>query len=214
MSKEKDIKIEWLRPKDLIPYDRNPRKNDAAIKEVAKSISAHGFNQPILVNQDLVICVGHTRCEAAKSLGLKLVPVVKREMTEEQFISYNIADNKTGELAEWDDDLLKENIEALITTSGPIEIPGFTDKELMSILGDLEEEGDEGIQDKKSGSKKGSSESTKLVYYCTVKEALEIDTKLDAIMKEKGFDNQVQAILFALKSFKGAPKTKTVKRRG
>ena len=69
------MKIE-LRPIDAIkPYDRNPRKNDQAVEAVATSIREFGFRQPIVVDKDGVIIVGHTRWKAAKQLGLKRAPV-------------------------------------------------------------------------------------------------------------------------------------------
>ena len=59
----------------LVPYARNPRHNTAAIDAVKASIAEFGFRQPIVVDEKLVVIVGHTRLEAAKQLGLKTVPV-------------------------------------------------------------------------------------------------------------------------------------------
>lgn len=59
----------------LVPYARNPRNNTAAIDAVKASIAEFGFRQPIVVDEKLVVIVGHTRLEAAKALGLKMVPV-------------------------------------------------------------------------------------------------------------------------------------------
>lgn len=93
---------------DVKPYENNPRINDDAVEATANSIKEFGFQQPIVVDKDNVIIVGHTRLRAAKKLGLKQVPVVTADnLTDEQVRAYRLADNKTGELADWDEDLLK-----------------------------------------------------------------------------------------------------------
>lgn len=92
---------------DIKPYENNPRNNDDAVDAVANSIKDFGWQQPIVVDKNLVIIVGHTRYKAAKKLRLKQVPVVIADkLTEEQVKAYRLADNKSGELATWDDDLL------------------------------------------------------------------------------------------------------------
>lgn len=92
------------------PYKNNPRDNSEAIGEVAKSIKAYGFQQPIVVDKDGIIVVGHTRYEAAKSLGLKTIPVVwASNLSEQQVKGYRLADNKTNDYSVWDNKkLLKE----------------------------------------------------------------------------------------------------------
>ncbi len=88
---------------EIKPYDNNPRDNDAAVDAVAASIKEFGFRAPIIVDADFVIIVGHTRWKAAKKLGLDRVPVhIATELTPAQAKAYRIADNKTGELADWD----------------------------------------------------------------------------------------------------------------
>lgn len=92
------------------PYENNPRDNSNTVDEVAKSIKAYGFQQPIVVDKDGIIIVGHTRYEAAKSLGLKTVPVVcAKNLSEQQVKGYRLADNKTSDYSVWDNKkLLKE----------------------------------------------------------------------------------------------------------
>lgn len=86
----------------LKPYPNNPRKNEHAIEPVANSIREFGFKQPIVIDTDNTIIAGHTRLLAAKELGLTEVPViVADDLTPEQVKAYRLADNKTGELAEW-----------------------------------------------------------------------------------------------------------------
>lgn len=87
----------------IIPYENNPRNNENAVEAVANSIKEFGFNQPIAVDKNGIIVVGHTRYKAAEKLGIKEVPVVVLDdLTDEQIKAYRIADNSTNELAEWD----------------------------------------------------------------------------------------------------------------
>lgn len=97
--------------KDIKPYDKNPRKNDNAVEQVANSIASFGFKVPIVIDKDNVIVCGHTRYKAAKKIGLKAVPcVVADDLTEEQIKAYRLADNKVSEKSEWDFDLLGEEL--------------------------------------------------------------------------------------------------------
>src|SRR5262249_59708224 len=95
-----------LRPLASIkPYEKNPRMNDAAVDAVAASIRSFGFRQPVVVDEQDVIIVGHTRYKAALKLGLAEVPVhVARGLTPEQARAYRIADNQTATLSQWDED--------------------------------------------------------------------------------------------------------------
>lgn len=120
----------------LTPYKKNPRKNDAAVPATMESIRRYGFRQPIVVDKDGVIVAGHTRYRAALKLGLKTVPVVVADdLTPEQIRAYRLADNKVGELAEWDETLLAE--ELLLIDEEPMELFGFEDVDLN--LGDDED---------------------------------------------------------------------------
>ena len=100
--------------KDIKPYEKNPRKNDSAVDAVANSISEFGFRVPVVIDKDNVIVCGHTRYKAAKKLGLDKVPcVVASDLTDEQIKAYRLADNKVSELAEWDIDLLGEELDGI-----------------------------------------------------------------------------------------------------
>lgn len=100
--------------KDLIPYEKNPRFNDEAVKYVANSIKEFGFKVPIIVDKNNVIVAGHTRYKACKELGIKNVPVIiADDLNEEQIKAFRLADNKVSEKAEWDLDLLGEELEDL-----------------------------------------------------------------------------------------------------
>ena len=99
---------------DVHPYENNPRNNAAAVKPVANSIKEFGWQQPIVVDKDGVIIVGHTRYKAAKMLKLKEVPVVVADnLTPDQVKAYRVADNSTGEVAVWDIPLLTAEIQGL-----------------------------------------------------------------------------------------------------
>lgn len=101
---------------DIKPYENNPRQNDEAVKAVAVSIAEFGWKQPIVVDADGVIIVGHTRLKAAQRLGLATAPVVVADdLTPEQTAAYRLADNKTAELAEWDMDKLALELDGLAT---------------------------------------------------------------------------------------------------
>lgn len=97
---------------EVIPYIGNPRDNDGAVDAVAKSIKEFGFKQPIVVDKNNVVIVGHTRLKAAEKLGMKKVPViVATDLTDEQIKAYRLADNKTNEIANWDIPLLNAELE-------------------------------------------------------------------------------------------------------
>lgn len=136
--------IVMLSTSEIKPYDRNPRKNDQAVDAVAKSIQSYGFKQPILVDRDNVIICGHTRWKAAKRLRIQKVPCCYADdLTPEQVREYRIADNSTGEVAEWDLPLLKLELD---------DLPGFDadsfglDLSWLNETGE-EEEPDEAVDD-------------------------------------------------------------------
>lgn len=106
-----DTKIVMLSINDVKPYEKNPRRNDEAVKYVANSIKEFGWKQPIVVDRNNVIVAGHTRWKAAQQLGLKDVPcVIADDLTDEQVKAFRLADNKVGEIAKWDDALLNEEL--------------------------------------------------------------------------------------------------------
>ncbi len=108
--------MEFIKVKlsDIKPYENNPRRNDQAVEAVAESIRQCGYIAPIIVDEDNVILAGHTRYKALKKLGRKEAEcVVKAGLTEEQKRKYRLLDNKTNEFAEWDFDLLADELEGL-----------------------------------------------------------------------------------------------------
>lgn len=88
---------------DIRPYWRNPRRiPDEAVAAVAESIQRYGYQQPIVVDPDGVIIVGHTRHAALKKLGVEKVPVYVAHLSEEKAKEYRLVDNRTGEMSGWD----------------------------------------------------------------------------------------------------------------
>ena len=119
----------------LIPYDKNPRLNDDAVEAVARSIQEFGFRQPIVVDEECVIIIGHTRLKAARKLGLTEVPVhVARGLSPEKIKALRIADNKTAEIAEWNLELLPIELAELQGMDFDLGLLGFDQDELAKLL--------------------------------------------------------------------------------
>ena len=93
---------------------KNPRKNDSAVDTVAKSIEKYGFKNPLIIDENNVVWCGNTRLKASKKLGLKEVPcIVASDLTEEQIRELALIDNKSSEIADWDYDLLGDELSEL-----------------------------------------------------------------------------------------------------
>lgn len=105
------MQIEYIKTKDLIPYANNPRINDDAARGVAQSIKDYGFRIPVIIDKNNVIVCGHTRLKAANLLGLEEIPCIRADdLSDEQIKAFRIVDNKTSELASWDEEKLKLEI--------------------------------------------------------------------------------------------------------
>jgi DNA modification methylase len=129
------MKIELRKLSDIKPYPGNPRQNDAAVEAVAASIKEFGFRQPIVVDTEGVIIVGHTRYKAAQKLGLQKVPVhVAKDLTPAQIKAYRIADNKTADLAVWDYELLPIELSELKGMEFDLSLLGFSEDDLAKLL--------------------------------------------------------------------------------
>lgn len=112
---------------EIQPYDKNPRKNDAAVKYVAESIKQFGFKVPIVIDKNGIIVAGHTRYKAAKKLKMKTVPcIIADDLTDEQIKAFRLADNKVSEKAEWDFDLLAAEMDDLFDFD--MSVFGFDDE--------------------------------------------------------------------------------------
>ena len=130
------MKIETADINTIKPYENNPRKlKDSAIEKVAMSLKEYGFRQPIVVDKDRIIVVGHTRYRASKKLGFKEVPItIADNLTPEQINAYRIADNRTAEESEWDNELLKMEIKDLEAKDFKLDLLGFNEDQLNDIL--------------------------------------------------------------------------------
>lgn len=128
MDKPESRTIE-VRVKDLVPYDRNPRRNDGAVEVVKNSLRKFGYVSRIVVAEDMTIVAGHTRLKAMMELGWqeKVIEVTQYLADADTVRAFRIADNSTGQVAEWDYELLEEEIE---------ELDGFEFEDFGFILSD------------------------------------------------------------------------------
>lgn len=108
------MNIVYKKLDEIRPYENNPRYNDNAVEFVANSIKEFGFKVPIVIDKDGVIVAGHTRYKASLELNLKEVPcIIADDLTDEQIKAYRLADNKVSEKAEWNFELLDEELQDL-----------------------------------------------------------------------------------------------------
>jgi DNA modification methylase len=129
------MQVELRAITSIRPYENNPRVNDSAVDAVAASIKEFGFRQPIVVDEDGVIVVGHTRYKAALKLGMDNVPVhVARGLTLAQLKAYRIADNQTATLSQWDQDRLPLELAELQGMDYDLSFTGFSADELLDLL--------------------------------------------------------------------------------
>lgn len=114
------------------PYENNPRINDDAVEPVANSIKAFGFQQPLVLDKNNVIIVGHTRYKAAKLIGLDKVPcIIADDLTDEQAKAYRLADNKVADIAEWDVEKLENEMNEITNIDmSQFKFPDINDEEI------------------------------------------------------------------------------------
>ena len=99
---------------EIVPYENNPRNNGKAVKPVAESIKKFGFKVPVILDKNNVIIAGHTRVMAARLLDMEEVPcIMADDLTPEQVKAFRLADNKTAEIAEWDEEKLFEELKGI-----------------------------------------------------------------------------------------------------
>jgi ParB family transcriptional regulator, chromosome partitioning protein len=174
---------EWVDPKVLRPWKRNPRKNDDAVDRVAASIQRFGFGSPLvarLANREVVS--GHTRLKAALKLGLQRIPVRFVDLSEADAHALAIADNRLSEFAEWDDELLAEEREHL-------------DDDIAALLDDVAQDED-GSREPMSVEAVDVSELTEATFWMTVRGPLpkqpDAIEKLRAALQSLGPDIEVE----------------------
>jgi len=131
---EKIIEMELEK---LIPYARNPRKNDHAVDRIASAIREFGFKVPVIAKSDGTIVDGHLRLKAAQKLGMEAVPVLLADdLNDAQIKAFRLSVNKMAELAEWDDELLHLELDELRELDFDLELTGFDQKELDDLFAD------------------------------------------------------------------------------
>ena len=137
------MEIVNIKTDKLIPYVNNPRNNEDAVEKVMASIQEFGFKVPLVIDKNNVVVTGHTRLKAAKRLGIDEVPcVVADDLSDAQIKAFRIADNKVSEYAEWDEELLKielEQLEEMNFNLDDLSID-YSDFDLEIDLEDMEEE--------------------------------------------------------------------------
>jgi DNA modification methylase len=140
MAKKKKESIgEYVDIDSLVEWEHNPRINTEAVSKVARSIERFGFASPVIAREeDSMVIAGHTRIAAARSLGLQTVPVryMKLSRTEAELLA--IADNKLGEISDWNEDMLKDILAAL--PENDLDDIGFSQDELDSLLENIDTE--------------------------------------------------------------------------
>lgn len=105
-----EAEIVTLNINQIKPYWRNPRVNEQSVEAVAESIRQYGYNQFLVVDKNNVIIVGHTRFKALNRLGYTEIRCIVAHLSPQKAKQYRIADNKTAELATWDDALLIQEL--------------------------------------------------------------------------------------------------------
>ena len=120
---------------EIKPYKDNPREiSQEAVKKVKNSISEFGNNQPIVVDQNNVIVVGHTRWKALKQLNKTKAFVIKKEFDKNKAVAYRIMDNRSGAESKWDKQLLMSELQVLKDDKFDLDLTGFDALELKDIM--------------------------------------------------------------------------------
>jgi DNA modification methylase len=134
------LAIQYWPPERLIEYARNPRRNDDVVDQMCAAIREFGFRIPIVARSDGVIVDGHLRLKAARRLQLETVPVVLADdLSETQIKAFRILANRSANWAEWDDELLRLELDELLQADFDLELTGFGEDELERLLaGDLD----------------------------------------------------------------------------
>lgn len=145
MAGEYGLRTERRRLNEIFPAEYNPRKDlqpgDEEWKNIARSLSAFGYVDPIIINQDGTIIGGHQRAKVLQAMGHEEVDVVVVDLEKNDEMALNVALNKIG--GQWDMDKLKETLQDIDTSSLDIKVTGFTDGEVELMLGDLGRDHDE-----------------------------------------------------------------------
>jgi hypothetical protein len=139
------MQIQMFSTDKLIPYHRNPRKNDHAVQRMMEAIREYGFKIPILARSNGEVCDGHLRLKAAQKLGLPEVPVILcDEWSEAQVKAFRLLVNRSASWATWNDDFVALEIKDLKALDYNLDLTGFDSKEIdQFVFQDKNEDSDE-----------------------------------------------------------------------
>ena len=179
--------IKKVKVSDLIPYANNSRTHsDEQVLQIASSIKEFGFLNPVIIDADNGIIAGHGRVMAANKLGIKELPCVDAShLSEAQRKAYVIADNKIALNSEWDNELLRIELNVLDEMGFDLDLTGFSADELAQLSNDLE------IEEEKQSDGESYSEAYSIVIDCIDEEEQEA---LYNEFKSRGLRCQVQSL--------------------
>ena len=181
----------------ILLYINNPRKN-LNIDKVASSIKEFGFQQPIVVDKDYTIIVGHTRFEAAKKLGLTEVPVQVADLTENQAKAYRIADNRLNQDASWDTKLLNLEFNDLLSKNFNLDTLGFSNDELDNLLLKTDEESDIDLNENIEVQEERINDIKMVQLFFNPENDILFREAIEKIYKRDNIDNISDAVLKAV----------------
>ena len=192
------MNIEEIDLDKIIPYKNNPREiSKEAVEKVKNSIKEYGNNQPIVIDQNNIIVVGHTRYKALKQLNKKTAFVVKKNFEKNQAIAYRIMDNRSGEESKWSNKLLKEELKLLSDEKFNLDLTGFDNTEIDSFLF-KEEPLDTDIED---ADYDGSINDVKMIQvFFNPEDEEKFKQAIDIISKNNNVNNISDAVLIAVKN--------------
>ena len=192
------MEIKEIEIDKIIPYINNPRKN-LNIDKVASSIKEFGFQQPIVIDKDFTIIVGHTRFEAAKKLGITKVPVQIADLSETQARAYRIADNRLNQDASWDTKLLNIEFNDLLSKDYNLDSLGFTTDELDTLFLKSSEDADiglnENIEEDLDLTQDTVSDVKMIQLFFNAENESKFREAINKISKENNIDNISDAVL-------------------
>lgn len=135
-----DLHIEQWPMEKLRPYERNPRKNDHVVGKMVDALRQFGFRVPLLAKSDGELIDGHLRYKAALAMGLAAVPVIPADdLTDAQIRAFRILINRSATWADWDEELLLQELRALKALDVDLAVTGFEDRELDELLMEMVE---------------------------------------------------------------------------
>jgi len=191
------MQIELVETNKLLPYINNPRKN-LNIDKVASSIKEFGFQQPIVVDKNYTIIVGHTRFEAAKKLGIEKVPVQIADLNENQAKAYRIADNRLNQDANWDTKLLNLEFNDLLSKNFNLDSLGFSNDELDNLLLKTDEESDIDLNEDIEVQEERINDIKMVQLFFNPENETLFRQAIDKISKRDNIDNISDAVLKAV----------------